>query len=255
MAANGLKEEFEKDELFQSFITHINQASSRLRQTAFSYLCSPKLRSKGRFMGISRLGAWAQQLLGFMKQRGRAKKGSTLEKVRELFLDLKSYHPFLQRFCQTTEVVAQMMKLLKKEGLNDKSAQQCRQMIDQLESTPKLQSRLKRWVDEHCQYRQQLNISSLPVSTDCIESLFGKYKYIISRSPHQDINRSALLIPLLCGQNLDRQELQSAFGHVSQKDLPLWCEEQIPYTQLQRKKEFKREIREQKLGTLIAANA
>ena len=205
-------------------------------------------------MSISRLGEWAQQLLGFMKQRGRAKKGSTLEKVRELFLELKSYRPFLQRFCRTTEIVANLMKGLKSEGLNEETAQQCRRTIEQLDGVPKLQRRLTTWLNAHDQYRQLLNVTSLPVSTDCIESLFGQFKHINSRSAHQDINRSVLLIPLLCGQDVNAQELQSAFSQVSQHDLQQWQKKQIPYTQYQRKRDFKHEIREQKPVNLIVVN-
>ena len=39
----------------------------------------------------------------------------------------------------------------------------------------------------------------LLASSDIIESLFGNFKDIIGRGPQADMNRSALLIPVLCG--------------------------------------------------------
>jgi len=39
----------------------------------------------------------------------------------------------------------------------------------------------------------------LLVSSDVIESLFGKFKTIIQRNPQAELNRLIYIIPLLCG--------------------------------------------------------
>jgi len=44
----------------------------------------------------------------------------------------------------------------------------------------------------------------LLISSDIIESLFGNFKYIIERSPQADMNRTNLLIPVLCGDLNER---------------------------------------------------
>jgi hypothetical protein len=51
------------------------------------------------------------------------------------------------------------------------------------------------------------------VSSDIIESLFGKFKYAIERSPQADMNRTILLIPALCGNlngNITTQAIKSS---------------------------------------------
>ena len=75
------------------------------------------------------------------------------------------------------------------------------------------------------------------VSSDIIESLFGKFKHVIERSSHADINRTALLIPALCG-NIDEIVIKKAFEQASQKDLKDWEENNIPYTMRKKRQEF-----------------
>jgi len=77
----------------------------------------------------------------------------------------------------------------------------------------------------------QQQITSLPllVSSDIIESLFGKFKHIIERSPQTDMDRIVLLIPALCG-NLDYKTITSALNQVHHYDLKIWEQENIPYT-------------------------
>jgi hypothetical protein len=40
----------------------------------------------------------------------------------------------------------------------------------------------------------------MPISSDIIESLFGKFKHTIEKSPQSEMNHSILIIPLLCGK-------------------------------------------------------
>ena len=70
-----------------------------------------------------------------------------------------------------------------------------------------------------------LLICTLPlvVSSDIIESLFGKFKHIIERSPFADMNKTTLLLPTLCG-NLKYKEITSLLNKISHKDLNEWDE-------------------------------
>ena len=63
VVANALKKQFEDTEPFRKFKEIINAGSARMRQTSIAYLVPPKLRSKGRFQGISRLTSWAANIL------------------------------------------------------------------------------------------------------------------------------------------------------------------------------------------------
>jgi hypothetical protein len=74
-------------------------------------------------------------------------------------------------------------------------------------------------------------MSSLPllVSSDIIESLFGNFKHVIERSAQTDMNRTALLIPALCGE-IDETVFENALNHARYKYLKDWEDVNIPYT-------------------------
>lgn len=80
--ANALKAQYAKAACFQRFVAIIHQGSARLRQTSLAFLIPPKLRSKGRFQGISRLGEWAQRILSALAGQGPADAPSALAKLR-----------------------------------------------------------------------------------------------------------------------------------------------------------------------------
>ena len=70
----------------------------------------------------------------------------------------------------------------------------------------------------------------LLISSDIIESLFGKFKHIIERSPVAEINRMALVIPTLCGDRVANEQLKLAFTQVKHRQISEWEEANIATT-------------------------
>ena len=94
-------------------------------------------------------------------------------------------------------------------------------------------------------------MTALPLlaSSDIIESLFGNFKHIIERGPQADMNRTALLIPALCG-NLDKTTTTQALGRASHRDLKMWERENIPYTVRKKRQAFFKSNESQKAGNV-----
>ena len=59
VAANALKAQYAKSAAFLSFLKTLFRGMRRLRQSDLAYLIPPKIRTKGRFQGITRLAEWA----------------------------------------------------------------------------------------------------------------------------------------------------------------------------------------------------
>jgi hypothetical protein len=247
--ANVLKGQFEKTAAYQRFIALIYKGSARLRQTPLAFLIPPKLRTKGRFQSISKLGAWAEKILTALAVRGRAEPNSALAKLRAAMPGLAGLRPFIERFACTVQTVAEVLEILKNKGLNQQTYAQCRQLAEKLPPRSKAKKRLVDWLNRHLHVQCRLGISPLPlrVSSDIIESLFGKFKHIIERSPQADMNRTTLLIPALCGQ-VDAQAIALALAHVTHRDLQRWERQHIPYTLRQRRRAFFDAIGDQKPG-------
>jgi hypothetical protein len=245
--ATALKKQFEKTAAYKRFTTLINQGALRLRQTELAFLIPPKLRSKGRFQSISTLGKWADKILDVFAVQGRAQKGSLLAKLRTALPGFIVLKPFIKRFASTTQVIAQVMGILKNKGLDQISYERCYQLSETMPKNSHVKKHLQKWLRHHLDIQKQLTDLPLLVSSDIIESLFGNFKHIIERSPQADMNRTTLLIPALCGR-MDKTTINQALNQVRHNDLEMWEQENIPYTVRKKRQAFFDNIGSQKAG-------
>jgi len=245
--AIALKKEFKDSNGYKNFTELTRKGASRLRQTNLAYLTPPKLRTKGRFQSISKLGLWGDKMLKVLAVKGAAKKGSLLARLRNALPGFSRLKPFITRFAKTAKITSNIMEILKNKGLNQASYEQCLELSQQLPRRSKVKKRLQIWLEQHLILQKKLTSHSLLVSSDIIESLFGKFKHVIERSSHADMNRTALLIPALCG-NMDEKMMSSTFSQTCHKDLNLWEKENIPYTMRKKRQVFFKENKSQKTG-------
>lgn len=229
--ANGLKKQYEKTIQYKQYMKMLRDGASRLRQTDLAFLIPPRLRKKGRFQSISRLNNWANKLIDkeIFSKRGKAKEGSLLEKLRVAFPNFKSLEPFVKNFIKTTKITNHIMKILKTKGLNITTYHKSMKLLEKLPKNSKTRKVVRVWLEKHIKIQKEFAPCPLPINSDIIESLFGKFKYSLERSPQSDMNRAILLIPLLCG-DLDKHKLASTLENTRHKDLKKWEEENIPYT-------------------------
>ncbi len=229
--ANALKAQFEKKSIFKSFLAMIRTGSARLRQTELAFLLPPKIRTKGRFHSISKLARWGETILALMKQKGRAEENSQLGMLRKAFPGFSQYRDFLERFGKTTIISNNIAKILKHKGLNQKSYRECKDLALTLPRRCHVRRRILKWLNTHLSKQSQMGIQQTPllVCSDVIESLFGKFKHIIERSPISDINRMALAIPALCG-TVTEADILDAFRDIRHEDIVRWESENITHT-------------------------
>jgi hypothetical protein len=248
--ANALKVQFEKTACYKRFCSQLGYGAKCLRQTDLAFIIPPKLRSKGRFQSISKLGKWGTKMLDVFAVKGRASKGGTLERIRKSFPDLIKSRNFIEYFALTTEITSDVMKILKNKGLDKETYKQCYELSKKLPRNSKVKKCLREWLKRNIGVQKRLEISQpLIVSSDIIESLFGKFKYAIERSPQADMNRTILLIPALCG-NLNGDITTQALNQASCLDLEIWEKCNIPYTIRKRRQSFFSQEEDPKSGEL-----
>ncbi|TXK93906.1 hypothetical protein BMR05_07200 [Methylococcaceae bacterium HT4] len=133
------------------------------------------------------------------------------------------------RLASTTKIISQVMEILKNNGLDKTTYKQCFELSRKLPRNSKVKKCLQTWLKKHFTLQKKLTSLPLLVSSDIIESLFGNFKHIIERSPQADMNRTALLIPALCGKLTDTTVTQ-ALRKASQTDIEAWEKQYISYT-------------------------
>ena len=202
-AANALKAEFSKRSAFARFMEIVRKGAARIRQTDLAWLSPPKIRTKGRFQGITEVAEWAEKLLNLMGGQGRSKDNSQLSGLRKAFCGLSQLRSFLVQFGATCRVTEQFLKIMKQKGINQASYSEAKVLMEQLPGRSKVRIRLLSWLERHLRLQCRLGIGQIPltVSSDVIESLFGKFKTIIQRNPQAELNRLVYIIPLLCGSH------------------------------------------------------
>jgi len=252
-AANALKDEFAERPGFKKFLEIIRKGASRIRQTGLAGLRPPKLRTKGRFQSITGLAVWAVGILNIIGGRGKAESGSRKGRLRKAFQGLCGIRPFLEKFISTCDVVADLLKMLKTQGLNSETYRRGKSLLDTLPSGSRVRIRLSEWLDSHIRIcgGLALNEAGMPVSSDVIESLFGKFKNVVQRCPQAELNRLVYVIPLLCGRH-QSEEIGKLLSGVSHNDMQKNLKEEIPATIRQMRR---RTLKIEKKGVPKTGNA
>ncbi len=227
--ATALKTQFEKLDIYKRFTALVSHGAKCLRQTENAFLMPPKLRSKGRFQSIGKLGEWAEKMINVFAVKGHAEEDSQLAKLRKAFPQFSQSRDFIVRFASTTKTISQVMDILKNSGLDKDTYKQCFELSRKLPRNSKVKKCLQNWLKKTFTLQKKLTSQPLLVSSDIIESLFGNFKHIIERSPQADMNRTVLLIPALCG-NLTDSTVTQALKSSSQTDIEAWEKKHIPYT-------------------------
>lgn len=256
VVANALKKQFEDTEPFRKFKEIINAGASRMRQTALGYLVPPKLRSKGRFQGISRVTSWAAKILEIFNSENTVEDDSKLEQLRATMPEFLSLESFIEKFADTMQRVNSVLKLLKHQGLSEETYQSTRGLLT---AFPELEVKqaIVEWLAQQIAIQRMLGEGEdipLLVSSDIIESLFGKFKYAMQRCPSLEINRSILLIPALCG-NLERDSIDQLLRDSQHKELLEWEEKNVPETLRQKRQKLNKNPQQKvpKTGEFIPA--
>jgi hypothetical protein len=224
--AAACKSQFEKTSEYKHFTSLISSTAKQLRQTKYAALTPPKLRSKGRFQSIHRVAKWSQKMLKRLAHPVSEDPNLQI-KLDKLHPEFEQAMPFIEKLAKTSQVTSAIMKCLKNKGLNSDTAEHCQQLNKQLPKSSKVRQRIEQWLIHHQQIQQQL--TPYPISSDIIESLFGHFKHLLSRTSQADMNRSTLLIPTLCG-HINTQNIAQAHSEASHDDLAQWEKDNVGYT-------------------------
>lgn len=241
VVANALKASFAGMQAFQRFLATITKGAAKLRQSEIAFLTPPKIRTKGRFQSITKLAAWANKIAPLIGGRGRAPSGSLTASLRRLLGNLGQHRALIQRFVQTCQVAGRFQEIAKNQGINQKSYSLLKSELAQLPERDKVRLRLQRWLDRQINIQARLAIGQTPlvVSSDVLESLFGKFKVIIARNPKAEFTRNILALPTLCGKR-SSIDIDNALHQVTHRDLQRWATRNVGVTQWQWRSAFNR---------------
>ena len=254
-AANAIRKDFDTKESFKNLKERLNKTGTKIFQSSISYLAPPRLRVKGRYMAISRLGRWFGRIQVLLDGVSLAEKGSVVFELRRLFGGMGNLREVAADFCEKSTLLSDVMKILKVQGLNSYTFDECMKKIQSLPEKSNSRNGMEAWLRKHIAVQRQLNIDETPlvVTSDIIESLFGTFKHLLARNPRCELNHMILAMPALCGP-MSEARIRQQIGQVSQKDFEEWKKREIKTTGRAKRKQIMADadvqISEQKLAHL-----
>jgi len=235
LIGTSLKKTFEKLEEYQGFIKLISALKSKGVNQDLSYLTPPKQRSKARFMNQERPVKWAKKVL---------KKLKDLEgKEQDFFSPLAQYENIIESLSKCLELAKKISLPFKKTGLSNKTLSKARKDIQGLEKTDSNVCNFLKFVGEYLdKYEETLkasNWSKLHVSSEIIESLFGKFKSKANNYALTGLTKLNLELPLYGFHTEDFQsKIITALEAISMSDLKDWLIRHSTESQLVKRLEF-----------------
>ena len=211
--ANLLKREYGNHPMLAVFLSACGAASKKLKQSLLACLAPPKISIKARFMNLRRLVDWADKILKH-SPKGRAAKGSILEKLRKCLDKIPECKAFIKRFLRDASALAKIQEILKNKGLSRETAEQCKAVLQEsIPSGSEVRIGAAGWIDKHLVIAEELGLAEagLPVTTDSIESLFGVAK-VRGTGPVKDANRIAARLPAFCGPPPTLEDAEAALN-------------------------------------------
>ena len=159
------------------------------------------------------------------------------QKFEEKLDWLPLYQSDVDEYKEMVEVIEKAEIQLKHKGLHNQSVEDLRKQFDKRE----LSSKAVKLKDQIVDYMEQ-NSQDLPekesrlVSSDIIESIFGKYKHVHHESPLKEIGQMLLMIPLFV-TNISIEMVKEAMVTIKTIDVEKWAEDTFGPSSFARRRE------------------
>lgn len=229
---------------WQEFMSQVNQCRQHTQQTAWSHLQPPAPRTKARWLNVRPLVSWALAVLDYRRREAPAG-----EDFARHFGWLENYRQPLEEALQLIRVLEETARQLKHEGLNEQQVQKCAQLVEPLSTSQKVRAFADKVLDF---LREQVRAvkagETLLNTSDVIESLFGKFKALLSRSPLHAITAAVLLIGALTSERTPAV-IQQAMQTVKSTDVHTWFADNGEPTLLSKRRKALSPKKELKEGT------
>ena len=210
------------------------QSKNKIQQTAFSYLIPIKERSKSRFLNLPSIAKWTKQIMDYLDDLSKNKQDSKqFSQVMLHFSWMFEYQDFLKDFWQEIKILVDIQKLLKNITLNELNYKRTSCLIEKIRDSA-LRIPLLDYLKSEFEVAKKTPYRLL-LSSDVIESLFGKYKNIAKIHSLSEINRMILSLPCI-PENITPELIQEAFTHTLNKDAQQWIQKEVSETLLSKRR-------------------
>lgn len=234
--ANNLKACLENDERWKTFRINVTQSRRKMQYLLISGLLPPSPREKARFMNVSSLIEWAADML-FLINNTISVNSLNMEEVKKQLGWLEDYREDIGIWHQYTQIAKAARECVRMEGIHVNTVSSFKNAI----SSIPIGFQGFQFVDRISTFLMEqskgLKLDDCFIgSTEVIESLFGKMKYM-EREQTAFGFTSLVLAGIACVGKTEDKTIAEAINVVKLDDIDLWTKNEIKQsTQSQRGK-------------------
>lgn len=246
LIARLLKRKYHQHPLFNTMMSKLSKTKSHILQTSYAYLTPLKERSKARFLNLPSIAKWTKQIIDYMNslpnssEEDREKK----EKLMSTFSWIFEYQDFLTDFWTEIQVLTDVQKIVKNTGLHELSYKKVRTLLHTLPNDD-LKEPLLDYFHTEFEFASHVSYPIL-LTSDMIESLFGKYKYLAKPHCMSEINRMIFALPCIT-EEISPELVKEAFCGITNKEAEQLCRQEISETLLSKRRKAFASVRSEKI--------
>jgi len=225
-----LKRRFEDDPRWSEYIGSLSQVKSSIRQTIDTFLASPSLRPKARYMNLESLLKWSRRILDLLDRDASGSRTSSgaSERADLRYGWLRDYRTSIEKWSRWEATVRASVSYVRMRGLSVDSESGLRAHLSEL--PPELYD--ESLATELGTFVRESSAAASPVeclvgSTEVLESLFGKWKTLERQESQSGITRLILSLGALLGA-WPSSRIQAALEATPVKHVVRWCQENLP---------------------------
>lgn len=235
VTANLFEKLIGRGERFSSFLSHVGLTRNRTQQTEMGHFKPPTLKQKSRFMNLGPLLRWSAMVRYHLDHpESTSRYDVTPERMEEKFGWLREFDIELKHWNECQTVIDTALHLINHEGLGDDSTDRMKTVLSPWlktsnddEPATQLSKSIIDFVESS---RQKLhNGDRAWLSTEILESLFGRFKQLEGQHSKSGFTRLIAAIPTFC-RKVTATLVRNAFSKVKSADLKQWITNSIPTT-------------------------
>jgi len=225
-AIAGITEKIFKDNKTYSELTNeMSKMRIDLSQTDVAHLIPLTQRKKSHYQNLKRISDYLGSFLKYVNE-GRYRK--KLKHRTEQLTWIQKYEPFVKELSELNQVIAEIEKILKNNGLSKLSATECLSILNRSQNqyVVILKTKLNLYFNEMLFFYPNATILC---TSDIIESAFGKYKNYVSKDPMAGVTNMTLCLAAFTS-SLKKESIRDALEKTKVADIQKWTKENIVIT-------------------------
>ena len=223
-----LKRRFEDDPQWPEYIGRLGQVKSRIRQTIDTFLASPSLRPKARYMNLESLLKWSRRILELLDRDASGSSSRASKRAELRYGWLRDYRVSIEKWSRWEATVRASVSYVRTRGLSVDSESGLRGHLSEV--PPELYD--ETLATELATFVRESSAAAGPGeclvgSTEVLESLFGKWKTLERQESQSGITGLILSLGALLGA-WPLSRIQTALEATPVKHVVSWCQDHLP---------------------------